>query len=69
MPAEEGAEAEEQAPGDEETPADPDENGEAEENANPEDVELEIRDEDQGRPVSSLSKKVKIKPHLQCCTQ
>ena len=26
----------------------------------PEDVELEIRDEDEGRPASSLSKKVEI---------
>ena len=58
-------EAEGEAPGDEEA-LEPEENADAEENANPEDVELEIRDEDEGRPVSSLSKKVKIIPHLQC---
>ena len=53
----EDPEAEGEAP-DEEPTQEPDENVDAEENAKPEDVELEIRDEDEGRPVSSLSKKV-----------
>ena len=41
---------------DEEEPSQDGEEGHVE----PDDVELEIRDEDEGRPASSLSKKVEI---------